>query len=335
VQREYHNRRRASESRETPTSNLLRTSIFWLSSKTTITDAIQHLGRKYGFASRFVAGETLAEAMQPATELSRAGRRVILNHLGENVGTPEEARRARDSYIEMLRALDQAVLDGNISIKPTQLGLDLDRGLCLSLCQEIASAAAALRRTIEVDMEGSAYTERTLEIFENIQSRHGNAGIAIQAYLFRSAADLDRLAPLGAKIRLVKGAYQEPASIAFQKKSEVDANYRKLLDRLMAPDGKNRFVAAVATHDPALVAYARAKVSELRLAPDRYEFQMLMGIRRDLQQQVIDHGHPLRIYIPFGAAWCPYFMRRLSERPANVWFVLRSLLTERNSRKSS
>ena len=282
--------------------------------------------------------------------MARAGQRVILNHLGENVATPAEARGARDSYIRMLRSLHDAGIDGNIAVKLTQLGLDLDRELCLGLTHEIAAAAAALRNTIEIDMEGSAYTDSTLRIFEEIQREHGNAGVALQAYLRRSQSDLQRLAslnpPLNPKIRLVKGAYREPASVAFQKKSEVDANYRRLLDQMLelmpevreekkferhqsrAPVGAAP-VVAIATHDPTLVDYAFAKIRALHLPSARYEFQMLLGIRRDLQQKVISQGHPFRVYVPFGSAWVPYFMRRLSERPANLMFVMRSLLAER------
>ena len=266
--------------------------------------------------------------------MARAGQRVILNHLGENVATPAEARGARDSYIQMLRALPQAGIEGNIAVKLTQLGLDLDRQLCLGLTHEIASAAAALRNTIEIDMEGSAYTDSTLRIFEEVQREHGNAGVALQAYLRRSQSDLQSLAPLIPKIRLVKGAYREPASVAFQKKSEVDANYRRLLDRMLelitkAPEEKKAPMVAIATHDAELVDYAFAKIRALGVPPARYEFQMLLGIRRDLQQKVISEGHPFRVYVPFGSAWVPYFMRRLSERPANLIFVMRSLLAER------
>jgi proline dehydrogenase len=192
-------------------------------------------------------------------------------------------------------------------------------------------------------MEGSAYTEATLRIFEHIQREHGNVGVALQAYLRRTEADLDRLLPLNPKIRLVKGAYREPAAIAFQKKTEVDANYRRLLDRMLdrkfenaicgpgeAARAKNRSsVLAIATHDRALVDYACAKIRHLGSAVPPYEFQMLLGIRRDLQQHVISQGHPFRVYVPYGEAWVPYFMRRLSERPANLGFVLRSLLAER------
>ncbi len=326
---------------------LVRKFFFWLSTKKSVTSAIARSGMRYGFAQRFVAGETLAEALGAATELCRSGRRVILNLLGENVETADDARRARDTYIEMLAAIDSAGLDANISIKLTQLGLDFDQELCLSLAQEIAGAALTMRRTIEIDMEASPYVSRTLEIFEQVHTRNGNAGVAVQAYLRRSEADIVRLrdgltleyrglsstvAPrLPPKIRLVKGAYLEPPSVAFQKKSDVDANYRKLIDRLLEPDGQSgrpRFFAAIATHDPRLVKHASDKIAQFSLGPDVYEFQMIYGIRRDLQQQVFEHGHPLRVYVPFGTAWCPYFMRRLAERPANLGFVLRSLFAE-------
>lgn len=311
-----------------------------------MTDWVARLGARHDFTRRFVAGENLDQALETIAPLARAGQRVILNHLGENVATPAEARAARDSYVRMLRALAEAGIDGNIAVKLTQLGLDLDRELCLGLTQEIAAAAAAMGNTIEIDMEGSACTDATLRIFEEVQREHGNAGVALQAYLRRSQSDLQRLAPLSPKIRLVKGAYREPASVAFQQKSEVDANYRLLLDHMLElvagmgeeskveqqqnlVPGTKGPVAAIATHDPALVDYAFAKIRDLRLPPARYEFQMLLGIRRDLQQKVISAGHPFRVYVPFGSAWVPYFMRRLSERPANLAFVMRSLLAER------
>jgi len=312
-------------------TNPLRNLIFWLSTKKTVTHSIGRLGTRYGFARRFIAGEALDEALRAIAPLSRDGQPIILNHLGENVSTPEEALRARDGYVQILRSLREAGITGNIAVKLTQLGLDLDPQLCLSLTHDIAAAAAAMENSIEIDMEGSAYTEATLRILEEIQKQHGNAGVAVQAYLFRSRADLQRLAPLKPKIRLVKGAYREPASIAFQKKSEVDANYRKLLDQmldqLLLPNGEGLRVA-IATHDPALVDYARGRIQGIRLAADQYEFQMLLGIRRDLQEEIVSQGHPFRVYVPFGEAWVPYFMRRLSERPANLSFVLRSLLAE-------
>jgi proline dehydrogenase len=330
---------------------ILRNFFFWLSTKKSVTAAIARHGMRYGFALRFVAGETLDEALVAAGELCRSGRRVILNLLGENVETPDDARRACDTYIEMLAAIERAGLDANISIKLTQLGLDFDPGLCLSLAQEIAGAALRMHSTIEIDMESSPYVSRTLDIFEQVYTRNGNAGVAVQAYLRRSEADIESLrrlalgdrgsspapsTPLLPKIRLVKGAYLEPVSVAFQKKTEVDASYQKLLDRLLEPDGQNgrpRFFTAIATHDPRLVQHASDKIAQFSLLPDVYEFQMIYGIRRDLQQQVFEHGHALRVYVPFGAAWFPYFMRRLAERPANLWFVLRSLFAERHRSK--
>jgi proline dehydrogenase len=315
-------------SKETDTTSPLRHFILWLSTKKSVTDFIARRGMKYGFARRFVGGETLAEAIAAASELGRAGRRVTLNQLGENVATAPESRQSCDSYLEMLRALEGTGLDASISVKLTHLGLDLDAKLCCALTLEIAAQAAALGRTLEIDMESSAYTDRTIEIFEAAQRQYRNVGLAIQASLRRSEADLERLSMLEPKIRLVKGAYLEPPAVAFQKKSEVDANYRKLLDVLLKPRTSGRFVAAIATHDPALIDFAQRKVEEYAVPKSHYEFQMLFGIRRDLQEEVHAAGHPLRVYIPFGSAWCPYFMRRLAERPANIWFLIRSLAAE-------
>lgn len=317
----------ASQSEEIDTTPL-RNLILWLSTKKSVTAAIAQRGMKYGFARRFVAGETLEEAIAAATELARASRRTTLNQLGENVATAEESRLSCNAYLEMLRALDRAALDATISVKLTHLGLDLDFQDCRSLTLEIAAQAAALSRTLEIDMESSVYTDRTIDIFEAAQRQYHNAGLALQASLRRSERDLERLAVLDPKIRLVKGAYREPAALAFQKKSEVNANYRKLLDLLLRPRASGRFTAAIATHDPALLDFARRTIQQYGVPPSQYEFQMLFGIRRDLQEQVHAAGHPLRVYIPFGSAWCPYFMRRLAERPANIWFLLRSLLAE-------
>jgi proline dehydrogenase len=303
---------------------LIRNFIFWLSTKKAVTGPIARRGMKYGFAQRFIAGETLAEALAASAELNRGGRRISLNHLGENVQSREQAVAVKDGYIGMVRELEGAGVDGNISIKLTQLGLDIGKDFCGQLTEEIVVAAKALGRTIEVDMEGSAYTDATLDIFEATRRRFENVGLAIQAYLLRTARDLERLAPLRPKVRLVKGAYREPAKIAYQKKSDVDANYRRLLVKLL--DGP--CFPAIATHDPVMLDFARAQLRERGCTPEQYEFQMIYGVRRDLQQELRAQGHPLRIYVPFGTEWCPYFMRRLSERPANCGFVLRSLLAE-------
>jgi proline dehydrogenase len=319
------------------TTNPLRNLIFWLSTKKAVTSRIGRLGMRYGFARRFVAGETLDEALRAILPFAQSGQPIILNHLGENVASTGEAHQARDSYVQMLRSMHDAGVSGNIAVKLTQLGLDFDPQLALSLAGEIAAKAATLKNTIEIDMESSAYTDATLRIFEAVQLEHGNVGIAIQAYLFRSQDDLERLAPLKPKVRLVKGAYREPANVAFREKSDVDANYRKLLDQIlgkMSPPSDNGPRVAVATHDPALLDYAFTKIRQLHLRAHQYEFQMLLGIRRDLQEKVLSEGHPFRVYVPFGEAWVPYFMRRLSERPANLSFVLRSLFAESNTTKS-
>ncbi|MGC1187738.1 MAG: proline dehydrogenase family protein [Candidatus Acidiferrales bacterium] len=307
---------------------LTRDFILWLSTKKGLTSAIARRGMKQGFARRFVAGETLADAIAASAPLGHAGYGVILNHLGENVSTREQAEQARSSYVSMLGALEKSKLTGNISVKPTQLGLDLGTGFCQGLTIEIAEEAKRLGRTIEVDMEGSAYTDRTLDIYEAVQRRVGNAGVALQAYLRRTASDLNRLSAIQPKIRLVKGAYREPAAIAFQSKREVDENYRRMLDRMLGPENKSRVFAAIGTHDPMMIEHAQHLINEHDLQLTHYEFQMIYGIRRDLQRQLLAAGHPLSIYVPFGADWCPYFMRRLAERPANCWFVLRSLFAE-------
>jgi proline dehydrogenase len=283
---------------------------------------------RHGFARRFVAGESLEEALSASQELCARGRHVSLNHLGENVASEAAAREVCAGYIHMIQELHAKNLAGNISIKLTQLGLDIDKELCRSMARDIAARAAALGRTIEMDMEGSAYTDVTLDIFESVQRELGNCGLAVQAYLYRTEKDLQRLAPIKPKIRLVKGAYRESKKIAYQKKSEVDANFQKLTTLLLEGAAQGSFFPALASHDPAMVAHAQAEAERLKLDKSRFEFQMIYGIRRDLQEQVRAAGDTLQVYVPFGTDWCPYFMRRLSERPANCWFVLRSLIAE-------
>jgi proline dehydrogenase len=311
---------------------LIRNFIFWLSTKRRVTNSIARRGMQYGFARRFVAGETLEEAITASRELCAQGRRVSLNHLGENVTTETAAREVCAGYIRMLEEMHGKNLAGNISIKLTQLGLDISKNICDSLAREIAWRAATLGLTIEMDMEGSAYTGATLDIFEGVQRECGNVGLAVQAYLYRTEKDLLRLAPLKPKIRLVKGAYREPKSIAIQAKKDVDANYKRLTTLLLEGAAQGAYFPAIASHDPFMIAHAQAEIARLKLSPDHYEFQMIYGIRRDLQQEVHAAGHGLQVYVPFGTDWCPYFMRRLSERPANCWFVLRSLLAESGQR---
>jgi proline dehydrogenase len=312
---------------------LVRNFVLWLSTKRAVTDYIAERGMRYGFARRFVAGERLVEALAASEELARQGRRVSLNHLGENVSTEAAAREACAGYIDMIEKLYARSIPGNVSIKLTQLGLDISKDFCAFLARAIAKRAAQLQRTIEMDMEGSRYTDVTLDIFEGVQREAGNSCLAVQAYLHRSENDLRRLAPLKPKIRLVKGAYREPKAIALQSKADVDANYKRLTTLLLEGAAQGTFFPAFASHDPAMVAHAQSEAARLGVAKDRYEFQMIYGIRRDLQQLVHLAGHTLQVYVPFGTDWCPYFMRRIAERPANWLFVMRSVLAE--SRGSS
>lgn len=302
----------------------VRDFVYWVLSKPSISRSLARTGMRSGFAQRFVAGETLEEALAASQRLAAGGRRIILNHLGENVTTEEQAREAAESYSEMLRQIHARGIDGHTAIKLTHLGLDLNRDLTVELATSITAQARELGLGVEMDMESSEYTSVTIEVFEAVRRKFENIALAIQCYLRRSEDDLKRLAPLEPRIRLVKGAYREPANIAFPSKPEVDANYVRLLDQLF--DGP--FFPAIGTHDPKLVDYAERRIREKKLGPDQYEFQMLFGIRRDLQTKLRAENHPLRIYVPFGTEWFPYFMRRLVERPANTLFVLRSLTAE-------
>lgn len=299
--------------------------IFFLSTKPAITNFIARKGMSLGFAQRFIPGETLDEVLAVAAQLNAQHRLVSLNHLGEHVSSEREANAAAENYKLMLEAINTHHLRGDISVKLTQLGLAFDRDLCRQLLEAIVERAAAFNNVVEVDMEESAYTEDTVNIVASLAQRWSNVGVALQAYLYRTKRDLERLKSMGLKIRLVKGAYREPRSVAYQRKADVDENYRRLLDRLLQPPCR----AAIATHDEKMLAEAQRLIGERRLAPEAYEFQMVYGIRRDLQNRLVEDGYALRIYLPFGRDWCPYFMRRLAERPANTWFVIKSLIRER------
>jgi proline dehydrogenase len=259
---------------------LARDFILWLSTKPSVTNTIARRGMKNGFARRFIAGETLDEVLAACAALCAQGRTVSLNHLGENVSTEAAANKVFDTYVHLLEQLHGRNLPGNISIKLTQLGLVVGRGFCENLTRNIASRARELHRTIEIDMEGSASTEVTLEIFEALQRASGNVALAIQAYLYRSENDLKRLEPLQPKIRLVKGAYREPKNVAFQEKSAVDVNFKRLTTQLMEGAARGTFFPAIGSHDPAMAAHAQAEAARLQVPKDKYEFQMLYGIRQ-------------------------------------------------------
>ncbi len=275
------------------------------------------IGRRVSL--RFVAGETLAEAIEVARRANKAGMPVSLNRLGEHVTDEESARRSFADYLDAIDRLAADDIDGNISVKLTQLGLGFDRMLCQELLDALARRAAEAGTTVTVDMEDSSLTDATLDTYETVQHAHHNLGVALQAYLRRTPGDLTRIATLGGHIRLCKGAYDEPEAVAFRSRSQVDAAYDELLTALMADED---LLPAIATHDDARISAAR-EAAERRRGP--YEFQMLYGIRVSLQEQLVAEGLPVRSYIPYGNAWYPYLTRRIAERPANLWFFVRAL----------
>jgi proline dehydrogenase len=283
------------------------------------------LGRR--LSGRFVAGTEISDAVRATQAINRAGMSVSIDNLGENVTNPEEARQSAQLYVQILDAITASRLNANISLKLTHMGLDVDEKLARDIVMGLVAKAASMNPPgfVRVDMEGSPYTQRTLDFVHELHRMPGNAksvGTVIQSYLKRSESDIEKLLAEGIRIRLCKGAYKEPAEIAFPAKSDVDANYVKLMKTLM----KSGIYHGLATHDENIIQQAEAFAIAEKLSPDSFEFQMLYGIRRDLQQRLVRKGWRVRIYIPFGTEWYPYFMRRLGERPANVFFIARNLL---------
>jgi proline dehydrogenase len=292
---------------------------------------LKQIASRYGmrrpnsFARRFIAGETVDEAIAAARTIEAAGMRLTLDYLGESVGTMGEAERATKAYLAVIDRIGASGVERNISLKLTQLGLTIDRATSVDNVRRILDAGNAHGFFVRLDMENSPFTQVTLDIFETIwQQGYRNAGVVLQSYLPRSTGDARRMNALGARVRLVKGAYKEPRSVAYQSKADVDAAFVGLMHLLLA-EGT---YPAIATHDPAMLEATRAFAARGGIAPDRYEFQMLYGIRRDLQSALVRDGYRLRVYVPFGREWFPYFMRRLGERPANIAFVLKSLVRE-------
>ncbi|MFB3915982.1 MAG: proline dehydrogenase family protein [Terriglobales bacterium] len=272
---------------------------------------------------RFVAGVTLEEVLAAAGAMNRAGIAVSIDHLGENVTNADEARTSAAIYHRILDEIKARGLNANVSVKLTHMGLDVDEKICRDLICSIVSHAARQGNFIRVDMESSAYTQRTLDIVRDLHRQLGDVvGAVIQSYLRRSESDVETLLAEGIRIRLCKGAYDEPASVAFQKKYEVDANFMRLMKMLL----KSGIYHGIATHDPLMIQETVRFSDQENISPDAFEFQMLYGIRRDLQQQLVREGWRLRAYIPFGPEWYPYFMRRLAERPANVLFLAKNIL---------
>ncbi len=270
---------------------------------------------------RFVPGEDIALAVEAARACNRAGMTISLDHLGENVLNRADATRARESYTAALDRIAAEHIDGNVSLKLTHLGLDLGDEFCADQLRIVTRRATELHNFVRVDMEGSAYTERTLRIVKQSRAETDAVGTVIQACLYRSEQDIQDLLSMGCRIRLVKGAYKEPSQIAFPRKKAVDANYIKLM-KMLLPSG---ICHALATHDPKMIGATTQFAAERGIPKDKFEFQMLYGIRTDLQSQLVRAGYRVRVYIPFGQDWFPYFMRRLAERPANLLFFARNL----------
>jgi len=273
-------------------------------------------------STRFVAGETLEQALAVSRKLNSEKISITLDHLGESVSTLAEAAEARDVYLRTLNAIHESGIDGNVSLKLTQFGLDLSYDACLANVEQLVKRAAELKTFVRVDMEGSEHTQRTIDLVTDLYKKYGSVGIVFQAYLNRAKSDVDTFNSLGIRVRLCKGAYLEPETVALQDKADVDRNYVELMKHLL----DRGTYPAIATHDEKMIEATKQYAAATHKSRDSFEFQMLYGIRRDLQQQLIAEGYRMRVYVPFGQAWFPYYMRRLAERPANVLFMLKNLL---------
>jgi proline dehydrogenase len=274
-------------------------------------------------ARRFVAGETLAEAVEVVRGLNGRGLRATLDILGENIAERAAVRAARDDYVRLLDEIARSGVDSNISIKLTMLGLDVDRGFCEENLRAVLEAGRERQNFVRIDMEGSRYTAATLEIFHRIFPEfRREVGAVVQSYLYRSPEDVERLNEVGARVRLVKGAYKEPPSVAYQTRVGVNQSYDELVERLLSRGN----YPAVATHDDERIRRTREFAEEQGIPKSAFEFQMLYGVRRGLQESLAGEGYPVRVYVPYGPDWFPYFYRRLRERKENVAFVLRNLL---------
>jgi proline dehydrogenase len=300
---------------------MLRSSLLYLSERESLKKLLTRhaVGRR--LASRFIAGEEPKDAVRVIRRLNGEGLTVTLDCLGESVHQAAEAEAACQVYLKLLDRLAAERLDSHVSIKLTQLGLAIDEALARRHLRLIAERAAQHRNFVRVDMEGSAFTEATLRVFRAVDAPRNVVGIAVQAYLFRTEADVDELLKCGARLRLVKGAYDEPGEIAFHRKRDVDRSFEKLAEKLLA----SGIYHAIATHDERMIAAALRFAREHQIGPEKFEFQMLYGIRRQLQRALLKQGWRVRVYVPYGQEWYPYFMRRLAERPANLFFLVRNL----------
>ncbi|HLF72996.1 MAG TPA: proline dehydrogenase family protein [Anaerolineales bacterium] len=313
---------------------MLRSFLIYLSHAAWAQKLVTSWGLAWRAASRFVAGESVDHAIRAVRELNQKGINATLDHLGEHTSTTDEAGRATDDILLILNEIDKAGVRANISIKLTQIGMGLDEEICRTNLARILEQAKAHGNFVRIDMEDTPYTDITISLYQSMLRRGFNTcqlGMVVQSYLYRTEADTRRLLEYGTHIRLVKGAYKEPPDKAYPKKVDVDANF-DLLTKIMidaalgveanrlSPDGRIPPIPAIATHDEKRVEFAKQYAEKVGLPKDAIEFQMLYGIRRDLQEGLVKEGYPVRVYVPFGTHWYPYFMRRLAERPANIWF---------------
>jgi proline dehydrogenase len=307
---------------------MLRSFFLYLSSSARSRSVLMSLPFATRMARRFVAGETLDDAVNTVRRLNAQGMLVSLDHLGENVHSEADAARSTQAYLELLDCIAEKGLKSNVSLKLTALGLDIGEEICVNNMRRILQRAQEKGSFVRIDMEGTPYTERTLRVYRTLRDEYGfkNVGAVIQAYLYRSENDVRELASEGANIRLCKGAYNEPPTLAFPQKAQVDANYIRLMQiYLDEPSREAGAYIGVATHDENMIAATKEYVAGHNIGKDQFEFQMLYGIRPQAQQQLVAEGYKVRIYVPYGKQWYPYFMRRLAERPANVWFLLKNL----------
>ena len=305
---------------------MLRNTLLYLSNQPKVFNFVRHNRMAKGFANRFVAGETLDTALAAVRQLNAQGITATLDLLGESVHNEAEARESARAYLEILDRIQEQGLDANASLKLTAMGLDISEELCIANMQDILDRAHELKTFVRLDMESSDYTQKTLDLFYErlYPSYRGNVGIVLQSYLYRTATDVDDANKAGARVRLCKGAYKEPASVAYPEKKDVDDNYVRCMRTLLS-DGH---YPGIATHDEAMVEATKRFAKENSISPDRYEFQMLYGVRRDLQEKLVREGYRMRVYVPFGTQWYPYLMRRLAERPANVMFITGNIVRE-------
>ena len=305
---------------------MLRSAFLYLAGQQQIFKFVRNNKLAKSFANRFVAGETLDTALAAVAKLNPRGITASLDLLGESVHNEAEARVAGEAYITMLDRINERKADANVSVKLTAMGLDISEDLCVATMHKILARARDTGSFVRIDMESSEYTERTLDLFEQrlYPAYRENVGIVLQSYLYRTFADVERAILIKARVRLCKGAYKEPETVAYPAKKDVDANYIRCMHELMLHGN----YPGIATHDEAIIKEAKRFAKANDIAPSRYEFQMLYGVRRDLQDQLIREGYRMRVYVPFGTQWYPYLMRRLAERPANVAFLTGSMFKE-------